>query len=64
MFNVDVVYIGVIHPHHAELSIKMLKAGKHVVCEKPMAMSSAEVASVLSVVAETKKLFVEVRFIN
>ena len=33
---VDVVYIGSIHPLHAQHIRAALLAGKHVLCEKPM----------------------------
>lgn len=40
--RVDVVY-NALPPHlHAEFSIKALRAGKHVLCEKPFAMSLVE----------------------
>ena len=44
---------------HKEVSCKMMKAGKHVLCEKPMAHSSAECEEMLRVSRETgKKLMI------
>ena len=42
--NVDAVIIAVPHPHHAEIAAKALKAGKHVLVEKPVdiTVSAAE----------------------
>ena len=45
---VDVVYIGSIHPLHAQHIRAALLAGKHVLCEKPMAVTLAECESMVA----------------
>lgn len=40
--EIDIVYVVLPNFMHAEYTIRAAKAGKHVICEKPMAMSVAE----------------------
>ena len=52
--NVDLVDICLPTYLHAKYAIKALKAGKHVVCEKPMALTYADCKRVLKAAAEAK----------
>ena len=52
----DVVYIATLNPTHVSLSLMMLTAGKHVVCEKPMSLTVAGAKKVLDF-AHQKQLF-------
>ena len=40
--EIDATYIGLPNSMHKEFTVRSAKAGKHVLCEKPMAISSAE----------------------
>lgn len=56
---VDVVSVCTPNGLHAEHSIKALKAGKHVLCEKPMAIRSLDCKRMIDEAARVqKKLFV------
>lgn len=48
--NVDVVHITSPNKAHVEQSLAALKAGKHVVCEKPLGMTTKETAKVVEAV--------------
>lgn len=57
--NIDVVDICAPSAMHAEISVQALQAGKHVLCEKPMATSRAGAATILSAAAASgKKLMI------
>ncbi|MDE2775378.1 MAG: Gfo/Idh/MocA family oxidoreductase [Chloroflexota bacterium] len=54
--NVDVAYIGTPNNYHLEHALLCLKAGKHVLCEKPFAVNAKE-AQVMIDCAREKNLF-------
>jgi predicted dehydrogenase len=52
--QVDAVVICTRHEMHAELSARSLVAGKHVFCEKPLALTAAELESVMAAAQEAE----------
>jgi 1,5-anhydro-D-fructose reductase (1,5-anhydro-D-mannitol-forming) len=54
---VQAVYVSTPVFLHAPQTIQALRAGKHVLCEKPMAMSEAESGTMLQARDESGKLF-------
>ena len=60
--DIDAVYIILPNSMHAEYSIRASKAGKHVMCEKPMAVSVAECQAMIAAAkAANRKLMIGYR---
>ena len=57
--RVDAVYISLSNGQHREWVTKSLEAGKHVLCEKPLGLSSTEVAAMFDSAAQHGRLLVE-----
>ena len=54
--EVDVIYVATPHPMHHDNAILALRAGKHVLVEKPFTMNAAEARAVVRVARE-RRLF-------
>jgi glucose-fructose oxidoreductase len=52
--DIDVVYVVLPPSMHAEYTVRAAKAGKHVWCEKPMAMTVAECQRMIKAAADNK----------
>jgi len=49
----DVLHICTPHYLHASMAIKAMRQGKHIICEKPMAIHSADAREMIKVAEET-----------
>jgi len=56
---VDAVYISLTNAQHKEWVLAALNAGKHVLCEKPLAMNASEVGTMLDAATRNNRLVVE-----
>ena len=56
---VDAVYISLPNHLHCEWSVKALKAGKHVLCEKPFALNLSEVEVMIQAARDNNRVLVE-----
>lgn len=55
--HVDAILIATPNHLHKEEAIKAMRAGKHVLCEKPVTPTSQELLEILAVSKETGKVF-------
>jgi predicted dehydrogenase len=53
--DIDVVYVVLPNSMHAEYTIRAAKAGKHVLCEKPMCTSVKDAEAMIAACRETKR---------
>jgi len=54
--RVEIIYIVLPNSMHAEFTMRGLKAGKHVLCEKPMAVSVEEGERMIAAAKEAKRM--------
>lgn len=54
--EIDIVYIGTLHPQHFDIAMMMLKHNKHILCEKPLTMNLKQATELINY-ARSKKLF-------
>lgn len=57
--DVDVVYIALPNHLHSEWTIRAAAAGKHVLCEKPLAMNAAECDEMIVACKQANVLLME-----
>jgi len=57
--EIDILYIATPHDSHMEYAIKAMKAGKHVLCEKPLAVNSVQVEKMIAVSREQNVFLME-----
>ena len=53
--DIDILYIALPNGMHAEFSIRGMNAGKHIICEKPMAISVEECDQMIHASRDTGK---------
>ncbi len=57
--DVDVVYIASPHSHHRDMTIAALEAGKHVLCEKPLAVNAAQAREMVDAARRNDRFLME-----
>ncbi len=57
--DVDAVYISLPNGMHKEWSIKTMEAGKHVLCEKPLAGNAKDAEEMFTISEKTGKILIE-----
>lgn len=57
MPEIDIISVTSPDYYHAEQSIAAMKAGKHVICEKPMTLDLQESEEIIKTARETGKIF-------
>ena len=57
--DVQAVYISTPHPMHAEWAIKAARAGKHILCEKPLGINHPEAMAMIEAAIENDVFLME-----
>jgi predicted dehydrogenase len=57
--EIDAIYNPLPNSHHAEWTIRALEAGKHVLCEKPLAANAGEARAMAEAATRNERLLME-----
>ena len=57
--NVDIIYVATPNSRHRSDSEMFLRAGKHVLCEKPFALNATEAASMIATAQRERRFIME-----
>jgi predicted dehydrogenase len=57
--EIDAIYNPLPNSHHCEWTIRALEAGKHVLCEKPLASNASEARLMVDAAARCERLLME-----
>jgi predicted dehydrogenase len=55
--EIDVVHITVPNRFHCEMALAAIRAGKHCICEKPLAMNTRETGKIIAETARARSVF-------
>ena len=55
--EINAVSIGIPDQLHKQVAIEMLEAGKHVLCEKPLALTKEDVAEIVQAAKKSNRVF-------
>lgn len=57
--DVEIIYVATIHPLHKEGVLLALRAGKAVICEKPLTVNAEDAEDIIKCARESKVFFME-----
>jgi predicted dehydrogenase len=57
--DIDVIYVALPASHHHQWTIEALNAGKHVLCEKPIALNTGQATEMVRAAERADRLLVE-----
>ncbi len=57
--DIDIVYVSILNPAHKQMVLDCFKAGKPVLCEKPLALNAQEVQEMLDAAREANLFLME-----